>query len=116
MATDVDSMLTVPDKTHVETATNRLVQACDPLRVLVFGSFAKGKPVPGSDLDFLVVLPHVENKRTAAVALRRVLADLPVPKDVIVTTPEEIDRRGGIVGREALRDGNLVYERGANHD
>jgi hypothetical protein len=46
--------------------------------------------------------------------MRRVLSDLPVPHDVHVTTPEEIERRGWIVGtllREALHDGRTVYER-----
>jgi len=37
-----------------------------------------------------------------------------VSKDVIVTTPEEIARRGDLVGavlRPALCDGNVIYER-----
>ena len=61
-----------------------------------------------------MVLPHVDDKRAAAIALRRALADLPVPKDVVVTTPEEIERRGHVVGtllHEALHDGRVVYER-----
>ena len=46
--------------------------------------------------------------------MRRTLSDLPVSKDIIVTTPEEIARRGHIVGtvlRAALREGKVVYER-----
>ncbi len=108
------STLHIPGPAHVEAATRKLVQACDPLRVLVFGSHARAAARPGSDLDLLVVLPHVEDKRAAAISLRRVLADLPVPKDVVVTTPEEIERRGEIVGtllHEALREGRVVYER-----
>ena len=40
--------------------------------------------------------------------------DLPVPKDIVVTTPEEIARRGDVVGtvlRPALREGKVLYER-----
>ncbi len=103
-----------PNATHVDVATRRLVERFDPLRILVFGSYARGQAQPGSDLDLLVVLPAVENKREAAIAMRRVLADLPVPKDVVVTTPEEIARRGTsswhIVGL-ALREGKLVYQK-----
>jgi uncharacterized protein len=61
----------------------------------------------------LVVLPEVANKRQAAVAIRRALADLPVTKDIVVTTPEEIARRGDLVGtvlRPALREGKVLYE------
>jgi uncharacterized protein len=62
----------------------------------------------------LVVLPEVANKRQTAVAIRCVLTDLPVPKDIVVTTPEEIARRGDLVGtvlRPALREGKVLYER-----
>ena len=54
------------------------------------------------------------NKRMAAVAIRRALADLPVCKDIVVTTPEEITRRGDLIGtvlRPALREGKVLYER-----
>jgi hypothetical protein len=42
------------------------------------------------------------------------LADLPLPKDIIVATPEEIARRGDLVGtvlRPALREGKVLYQR-----
>jgi predicted nucleotidyltransferase len=103
-----------PTATHVREAVRRLVDAFDPLRICVFGSYARGKAHPGSDLDLLVVLPEVENKREAAIAMRRVLSGLRVPFDVVVTTPEEIERRGWIIGtvlREALKDGHTVYDR-----
>lgn len=46
--------------------------------------------------------------------MRRALGDLMVSKDIIVTTPEEIARRGdmpGTVLQAALREGKTVYER-----
>lgn len=104
----------VPSTTHLREATERLVKAFHPLRILVFGSYARGEQRPGSDLDLLVVLPTVENKRETAIAMRRVLSGLPVPYDVHVTTPDEIERRGWIIGtllREALAEGQVVYER-----
>jgi predicted nucleotidyltransferase len=103
-----------PTVTHVQEAVQRLVEAFDPLRIVVFGSYARDDAHPGSDLDVLVVLPEVENKREAAIAMRRELGGLGIPFDVVVTTPEEIERRGWIIGtvlREALEDGQTVYER-----
>ena len=41
------------------------------------------------------------------------LGDLPVAKDIFVTTPEEIGRRGHVVGGvlyAALGDGKTIYE------
>ena len=86
--------------------------------MVVFGSYARGEAEPGSDLDLLVVFPTVGDRRKVTVALRRALADLAVPKDVIVTSTEEAARRAEspwhIVGL-ALRQGREVYSR-ARHD
>jgi len=93
---------------------DRIVRNFAPLRVVLFGSHARGDADRDSDVDLLVVLPKVECKRQARVAIRRCLADAPVPKDIIVTTPDEIERRGDVVGtilRPALREGLVLYER-----
>jgi uncharacterized protein len=98
----------------IQVMAERIVRDYDPVKIILFGSHARGEADPESDIDLLVVLPEVANKRQAAVAIRRALADLPVPKDIVVTTPEEIDRRGDLVGtvlRPALREGKLLYER-----
>ena len=93
-----------------------IVERFQPIRVLLFGSQARGDAEDDSDVDLLVVLPSVESKRQAAVEIRRCLDHFPVSKDIIVTTPEEIERRGHLVGtvlRPALREGKILYERSA---
>jgi predicted nucleotidyltransferase len=98
----------------IKVMTDPIVRECHPLKIILFGSHARGKAGPESDVDLLVALPEVPNTRQAAVAIRRLLVDLPVPKDIIVTTPAEIARRGDVVGtvlRPALRQGRVLYER-----
>ncbi|MGB2821386.1 MAG: nucleotidyltransferase domain-containing protein [Phycisphaerae bacterium] len=93
-----------------------IVRQFRPLRVILFGSHARGTAHADSDIDLLVVLPSVADKRKTAVEIRRSLDDFPVSKDVIVTTPDEIERRGRLVGsllRPALREGRTIYERPA---
>jgi predicted nucleotidyltransferase len=104
--------MTTPDV--IQTMTDRIVRDFHPLRLILFGSHARGDAGPESDVDLLVVLPQVTNKRLAAIAIRRALADLPVCKDIVVTTPEEITRHGDLVGtvlRPVLRESKVLYER-----
>ena len=99
----------------LQNMTERIVQTFDPIRVVLFGSRARGDEHAGSDVDLLVVLPKVENKREVAIAIRRLLRDVPIAKDIVVTSPQEIARRGNLVGsmlRPALREGRVLYERG----
>ena len=99
----------------IKGMAERIVRDYDPVKIILFGSHARGEAGPESDIDLLVVLPEVANTHQAAVARRRLLTDLPVPKHIVVTTPEEIARRRDLVGtmlRPALREGRVLYERG----
>lgn len=106
------------DKTLEEwlpRAVERIVAGFDPLKVILFGSFARGEANYHSDVDLLVVMPDgIEDERRVTVEIRRLLKDLPISKDIVVTTPEEVERRGDLIGtvlRPALREGKVLYER-----
>jgi len=117
------ALIQCPDRTRnrqmtvaemISDMANRIVCDFHPLQIILFGSHARGNAGPESDIDLLVVLPEVGDKRQAAVDIRRALVDFLASKDVIVTTPEEIARRGNLVGtvlRPALREGKVLYER-----
>jgi uncharacterized protein len=93
-----------------------LAAAAQPLRVLLFGSVARGVDGPDSDIDLLVVLPEIERSRRhdLTVKLARAIT-APVPVDLLVTDPAEIAERGDLPGilRVALREGRVVHERAA---
>jgi predicted nucleotidyltransferase len=93
---------------------DRIARDFHPLRIILFGSHARGDATADSDVDLLVVLAEAPDKRQAAIEIRRALRDLPVSKDIVVTTPDEIARRGDLIGpvlRPALREGKVLYER-----
>ncbi len=93
---------------------DRIVRGFDPLQIILFGSRARGDARDDSDIDLLVVMPDASDRRATTVAILDCLANLPVAKDVVVTTPDEIARRGALVGpvlRPALEDGKVLYER-----
>lgn len=91
-----------------------LVAVAQPLRVLLFGSVARGVDGPDSDIDLLVVLPEAERRRRheLTVTMARAIS-APAPVDLLVTDPAEIAERGDLPGvlRVALREGRVVYER-----
>ncbi len=98
------------------SVVERVVERFDPLKVVLFGSLARGEPNYDSDVDLLVVFDNVEleNKRKLTVDIRRALAEIPVPVDIVVTDVDEIRRRGHLVRpilRPALEEGKVVYER-----
>ena len=93
---------------------DRIVSRFDPDQVLLFGSQARGSASEWSDVDLLVVLADGTDKRQAAIEIRRSLGDLLVSKDIVVTTPDEIEQRGHVVGtvlNAAVREGRILYER-----
>lgn len=94
--------------------TDRIARDFHPLRIILFGSHARGDATADSDVDLLVVLPEAPNKREAAIEIRRALRDLPISKDIVVTMPDEIARRGDLIGpvlRPALCEGKVLYVR-----
>lgn len=101
-------------KPVLEMMTKRIVDNFNPLRIMLFGSYARGTPDFHSDIDLLVVVENGIKKRETAVEIRKLLSDSPIAKDVVVTTPEAIEKYGNVCGYViyyALREGVVLYER-----
>jgi predicted nucleotidyltransferase len=92
------------------------VAGFDPELVVLFGSHARGDASPDSDVDLLIVLPITGSRRRLAVAIGRALAGRLVPVDIVVATPDEVERQHRIVGtviRPAIEEGRVLYRRAA---
>ena len=76
--------------TVVATMVKRIAAQFDPERILLFGSRARGDARDWSDVDLLVVMPDGTDRREAALEMLGVVGDLPVAKDIVVTTPDHI--------------------------
>jgi predicted nucleotidyltransferase len=100
----------------IEEMKRRIVEKTNPDKIILFGSHARGTAGLDSDVDLLVVLRIKDSKRKKAVEIYRYLAGIGLAKDVIVVTPEEIDKYRNVPGtliRTALREGKVLYERNA---
>jgi predicted nucleotidyltransferase len=87
----------------------------DPEKIILFGSFAKGKTKPESDIDLLII------KRTkkrpverVAEALRLVWGGVPHIEPQVLT-PEEFSRAIAdnrfFITQEVLKYGKIIYEK-----
>lgn len=92
----------------------RIVREFQPEKIILFGSHATGTAGPDSDADLLVVMKLKGSRRKKAIEMDMALAGIGLPKDLIVVTPEEVERYRNIVGTviyPALREGKVLYER-----
>ena len=99
---------------QIQEMVDRIVQRFDPEKIILFGSHARGDAGPDSDVDLLVVMPVAGSKRDKMVEIGVALHDIPLPKDIIVTTPEDFEWRKEIVGtieRPAVQEGKVLYAR-----
>jgi len=101
-------------RSAINAMVRRIVTQFDPEQIILFGSHARGDAGPDSDVDLLVVMPDRGAKREQQVEIRVALHDIPVPKDIIVSTPEEFAWRRNVVGtieEPAAREGKILYAR-----
>lgn len=99
---------------YLPESTNRILKVSDPEMIILFGSYARGDFGMDSDLDLLVVLKGVESPRKEITRLRRSLRGMLVSVDILVATPEQIERHRnnvGLIYRSVLREGKVIYER-----
>lgn len=97
----------------IQEMVRRIVRQFQPERIILFGSRGRGAAGPDSDVDLLVVMPAAR-KREKAVEIGVALHDIPVPKDIIVTTPEDYEWRKEVIGTiewPATREGKVLYVR-----
>lgn len=97
----------------INQAVRLLIEAGQPSRIILFGSYGRGEPGAESDLDFLVVQPTVQDRRREMVRLRRVLSPLRIPADVVVVSEQSFQEwrhTPGNILYEAAQEGRVLYE------
>jgi predicted nucleotidyltransferase len=98
-----------PTEADIQRAVDLVVDTVQPLRIVLFGSAARGELKPGSDVDMMVVVPDGVRRLDVA----KQLYDLGLPRiEFVVTTPTLYERRKhstGLVYRSIEREGHELY-------
>ena len=91
---------------------NRIVGVTRPEKIILFGSAARGKMGPNSDVDLLVIKRGRFHRGRLAEAVYAHLYGAGAAVDVILVTPEEVElfrEAPYLVIAPALREGKVVY-------
>ena len=85
-----------------------------PLRVILFGSYARGQAHAGSDLNLCLVVPEAGDWLERHAEFRRVVDPPEVYIQPVIYTSQEWERlraEGHPFVREILEEGRVLYER-----
>lgn len=92
----------------------KIVSGYNPEKIILFGSYATGKPTEDSDLDLMVIKATDLPRPQRTVQVRKMLYGAMVPIDLIIYTPQEIaESKDNIFSfvSEVLNTGKTLYER-----
>jgi predicted nucleotidyltransferase len=101
-----------PDAKALEGLVRRIVEAVHPLKIILFGSGARGDMSAGSDVDVMVVMPEGANHTEVGLLLHTRFGGLAFGVDVLVATSDEIERHRddiGFVYYDVVREGEEIY-------
>ena len=107
--------MTEPDNTtiKIDDAIRKIVEQFHPVKIILFGSHARGSADSDSDVDLLVVMDVKESKRRQAVEIDLALSDRTFPLDLIVVTPREFEKYRDMVGHilyPVVREGKVLCD------
>ena len=112
----------VPDQVRdlTDAMVSKLVAEYSPERVILFGSYAYGDPLPDSDIDLLIIKETTDRPIDRWSKVRRILSDphRTVAVDVLVLTPQELSNRLEIDDHfvaEILEKGQVLYMQTIDH-
>lgn len=100
-------------KKWLKAITERIAEQVNPRKIVLFGSFAYGKPNRSSDIDLLVVCDRPRDKKKRYELVDMAIGSHVFPVDILVRSSLEISRRldiGDSFIHEIINRGKVLYE------
>ena len=98
------------DSALIERITRTIVERFDPKHIVLFGSRARGE----GDSDLFIEMESAKSPPERAIKVGAVFGLRDWPMDLMVYTPEEVERLKGIRGTLVSiveAEGKVLYER-----
>lgn len=99
-------------KSEIESILTQIVEKYRPLKVILFGSAAKGEFEEVNDLDFLILKEDVPLTGLARMRELDELIERNMAADMLVYRPDEFDDRlrlGDPFIKSILKEGRVLY-------
>lgn len=77
----------------INAVSDKIAREFKPDKIILFGSWAWGKPGPDSDIDLFIIKDMPERRIDRSRKVRKIIWDSGIPVDILVYTPQEIRRR-----------------------
>jgi predicted nucleotidyltransferase len=109
-----------PTQEKVDLAVKIAIEVARPLRVILFGSWARGEALWDSDVDLAVLLPDSAEPELENIhrRLRRRLDEVPMTIDLVLVTEgcaNQFSRSINSIYYRILTDGLVAYEQQSVH-
>ena len=98
---------------EIKKITKQIVEKYQPEKIILFGSFAWGKPHEWSDIDLFIIKESKKKCREREYDLRlKLLGNKFPPMDLLIYTPQEVKQRlqiGDFFIRDIFKLGKIIY-------
>ncbi len=98
---------------QIKKIAKRIEEKYKPEKIILFGSYAWGKPTKDSDVDLLII-KNTEKKFFQRLFEVRQITDGEMPLDILVRTPSEVKKRlklGDFFYEDIINKGKFLYEK-----
>ena len=100
---------------HIIKLAEQIGKDFQPLKVILFGSYAWGTPTEDSDIDILIILPKSDEHPVKVAGKIRSTLPRDISIDVLVRDPEFVDYRvnhsDGFIS-QIMQEGTVLWENG----
>ena len=97
---------------QIKAYADEIARYFRPKRIILFGSYAYGRPNADSDVDLLVIMPHAGSPPEQAARIRNTIR-APFALDLIVRTPRKLQERLAMDDwfmHEVVEKGRVLHE------
>ena len=101
-------------KKQIQKIVDTIVEGYEPEKVILFGSYANGKPDEDSDLDLAIIKKTKKSYYHRTDLIHRLFNPYPCSMDIKVYTPKEYESKKDVIGTFANivnANGKVIYEK-----